>query len=159
MNSNAKCGMCGSTSNRIVYSIKNWRCGERAVEGATINKCRSCGVWYTWPEPTPSYGEGFDGQYDFQQLKNSQMTLKHFRELLLLEKANCIQEGFPKDFQFLDIGCSTGVVLQIAQGLGFRAQGFEVSENAIEIAKKKGFDVKKGNLHEVFKKGSPHNLL
>ena len=73
-----------------------------------------------------------------------------FRKLLLLAKVEKGLQIYPKGFRLLDVGCNTGVVLELARALGFDAEGFEVSQNAAAISKKKGFRVASDQLDADF---------
>lgn len=51
--------------------------------------------------------------------------------------------------RFLDIGCSVGILLDVARRNGFSVQGVEVSPWASDVARQKGFDVVTGGVIEA----------
>lgn len=53
---------------------------------------------------------------------------------------------FKTDGVFLDVGCSVGVLLDVANKSGFEVKGVEVSQWASKFARQKGFDVVTGDL-------------
>ncbi len=50
------------------------------------------------------------------------------------------------DGLLLEIGCGSGSMLQIMQGLGWKVEGVEVDTKAVEIARSKGLNVNDGDL-------------
>lgn len=144
------CGICGANASRQVYFWKEWRAGKRHAENTGIQKCSKCGVWFTWPPPSPEYDSDYDQEYDFQQYKGLPVSLRHFRELLLLNRIACAAEKYPLGRRFLDIGCSTGVILELARSQGFEAEGFEISKKAAETSRNKGFRVSSDSLRNDY---------
>ncbi|MEK6900488.1 MAG: class I SAM-dependent methyltransferase [Nanoarchaeota archaeon] len=53
-----------------------------------------------------------------------------------------------KNLQQLDIGCGTGITLQILQDFG-KAQGMDLSDDAIDFCKKRGFSITKGDVAKM----------
>jgi SAM-dependent methyltransferase len=91
------------------------------------------------------YDEEYDAEYDWQQYKSLPVVLRIFRRLLLWIQRDG-RDFSPSKMRFLDIGCNTGVILEVARGLGFAAQGFEISLGAIEVASNKGFVIASNSL-------------
>ena len=61
-----------------------------------------------------------------------------------------LQKHYPgqKDLHLLDIGCGTGITLQILQEFG-KAEGMDLSDDAIDFCKKRGFSITKGDVAKM----------
>ncbi len=65
-----------------------------------------------------------------------------------------------KKGKILDAGCGTGFSLQILKERGFDAIGIDISQPMLDIAKKKGFNVRKADFADLpFKAGYFDGLL
>jgi 2-polyprenyl-3-methyl-5-hydroxy-6-metoxy-1,4-benzoquinol methylase len=54
-----------------------------------------------------------------------------------------------RDLRLLDVGCSSGATVWIAQNMGLQAEGVEPMEQPIAKAKEMGLNVHHGLLHEI----------
>lgn len=57
--------------------------------------------------------------------------------------------SFPPPLRLLDVGCSSGALLAVAARLGFSPSGVEIASKAAETARRAGFEVFCGLLHEA----------
>jgi SAM-dependent methyltransferase len=55
----------------------------------------------------------------------------------------------PSNARLLDVGCSSGSLLAVAVEMGFTAQGVELAPAAAAAARRAGFDVFDGRLHDA----------
>ncbi|OGG12555.1 hypothetical protein A3D77_04405 [Candidatus Gottesmanbacteria bacterium RIFCSPHIGHO2_02_FULL_39_11] len=115
-------------------------------EYAEVVRCSNCGMLYNnsldfvESEVKDVYSDEDYGHYklkDIKEREENRAVLKKYK-IGLIKKF--LRESSNKTF--LDIGCSTGDLLQLAQKEGFRVFGVEVSENACRIAREKGFPLK-----------------
>ena len=61
-----------------------------------------------------------------------------------------LQKHYParEDLHLLDVGCGTGITLQILQGFG-KAEGLDIADEAINFCKKRGFSITKGDVAKM----------
>lgn len=100
-----------------------------------LSKCGTCGLAQVVPMPTAS---------EIAHLYHE--DLKHFEPYIAQIPVH--REYFRKKIQeinkhgtLLDIGCAMGILLEEANKVGFRAQGIDISKDAVAYCNKKGLDV------------------
>jgi len=69
---------------------------------------------------------------DYEQKSNSSLVLKQFEE-----KATYFDSQFPKGGKILDVGCATGVFLDMMKKRGWEVEGVEVSDELASYARDK----------------------
>ncbi len=137
-----QCPVCGYEGNNFsLFEI---------INGFPVFECPSCGLQLSWPLKGAEYEEIYqrkdlnllryskDLAYeDYQKVEDDPgkeisrwESLPRFRFLLSILKV------LPRG-KFLDIGCSTGFLLLMAQRLGFEVYGVEVAKEAIRLAREK----------------------
>ncbi len=150
-----RCNFCGADDGVVRYpsTIRlgedgNWRAFRCTHSGYgrhyTIVRCQQCGLVYTNPRPTgqaivetyqsvedPLYVEERDGR-----------VLTFERHLESLERLTGPADGR----LLLDVGCYTGVFVEIAGEHGWDARGVEPSRWAVEQAQARGLHVTQGTL-------------
>lgn len=119
---NSKCIIC-ETIGELLYT----------VEGIRINKCPNCGLVYTEHknifqdslyEVNYFTGKGISGK-DF--LKNKEiLEFDRFRLKMRLKKI----EQFASKGNLLDVGCATGIFMEMAQNKDWNCYGIELSDFA-----------------------------
>ena len=124
-----KCVCCGDDRAKIAF---RWQ--DAGNNDVRINRCLSCGLMYQEPMPKEEdlrllYNDEFFSTYekyflDFRQ-KQFQRDLRTI-DLLKSPPGN-----------MLDIGCAFGIFLDEARKKGWNVSGVDVSENAVEYARKK----------------------
>jgi ADP-heptose:LPS heptosyltransferase/2-polyprenyl-3-methyl-5-hydroxy-6-metoxy-1,4-benzoquinol methylase len=137
------CNLCGSSDSINV--------GEKF--GFTIVECLSCGLQFTNPQPNRKTRETlYSRDYYFgyrawlgQQIKSESVIQEgllagqQLQNILLYKKRG----------KFLDVGCSTGELLDAAQKKGFSCRGIEPNKWACNYAiKKRGLRVINGELQK-----------
>lgn len=65
----------------------------------------------------------------------------------------------PKNIRYLDIGCSSGHMLQIARKLGWKPKGIEISPVAVEFGKKQGLDIEQSTVDDFDFKPNSFDLI
>ncbi|MEJ1335487.1 MAG: class I SAM-dependent methyltransferase [Candidatus Sedimenticola sp. (ex Thyasira tokunagai)] len=116
------CPLC-TEENKTALGIKN---------GWTWVRCTDCGLSYIDPLPTSEELRDYYSLYGVNKknIKNANRKVRRFKRkfwpLLFLTKGR----------SFLDVGCNTGFAVEAARSLGCEATGIDLSDEAIDIAKK-----------------------
>jgi 2-polyprenyl-3-methyl-5-hydroxy-6-metoxy-1,4-benzoquinol methylase len=121
-----------------------------------LRQCPSCGQllsacsqeWYDKSMQEFDVPEGTLPQGGSQKRHEQRITQ-------ILQQAHAKLSNQPDPTMFLDVGCSSGSVLNVAKQCGFNIHGVEPASKAAETAKEiEGADVFNGFLHEA---GYPDN--
>src|SRR5437764_724210 len=114
-------------------------CGSRRIcsycqkETANYYTCRDCGIIFQYPRPTQDAMIGYvdaeyeDGRYG-AYVAAREMKLDHFRWRMRTIRPHL------KPGRLLDVGCSCGYFLEVAQSQGYDVHGLEFSASAIAAA-------------------------
>jgi 2-polyprenyl-3-methyl-5-hydroxy-6-metoxy-1,4-benzoquinol methylase len=102
-------------------------------------KCEVCGLYFIWPKPILSenkqlYTKEYYNRWALKDLRHEGLVkVKHatFRRIL------DIVEKYKNVDSLLDIGCSFGYFLELAEDRGWDSYGIEISEYAAKEAIKK----------------------
>lgn len=153
------CNLCGHSDNHILYpatiqhvdKTEDWtpfRCTNPGYGSHfTIVKCNICGLVYVNPridskQILSKYKAVEDPLY---QAERAGRVLTFERHLIPLHKIT----GKPNGRRLLDVGCYTGVFVEIAGKAGWDACGVDPSRWAVAEAKKTGLNVIEGTLESV----------
>ncbi|MHA3771962.1 class I SAM-dependent methyltransferase [Verrucomicrobiota bacterium sgz303538] len=112
------------------------------MKDVRIVQCRTCKVRRRAPEITDNYEEQYHEPYLEQGQAIHPHQLSHFSDLMMAR----LRQFFQKDVRFLDVGCSTGRILQLARTMGFDAVGLDYSQWAADHCAKLGFETRYGSL-------------
>jgi len=138
------CNLCGEKEFKLFYFPKS-----QPLSPLKIVSCQKCGLLYAHPLPDRKkllerYNQNYfsctsplEGGYE-NYLKDEPHIKKTFKRRLKLFTP-VIKKS--TDLHILDVGCATGVFLEIMRDLGFKTTGIEISDFARGVAVKKGFDV------------------
>ncbi len=149
------CNLCGADDafERYPCTVRmgedgDWRAFRCTHSGYgrhhTIVQCRQCGLVYTDPRPdghdiVETYQAVEDPLY-LEEREGRVLTFEH--HLKPMERLTGPPDGRP----LLDVGCYTGVFVEIAGQRGWQAWGVEPSRWAVEQAQKRGLHVVQGML-------------
>jgi 2-polyprenyl-3-methyl-5-hydroxy-6-metoxy-1,4-benzoquinol methylase len=149
------CALCGGDDTSVRYpSTIEGKCREdwhayRCTHSGygrhhEIVQCRECGLVYTDPRPegediVETYRAVEDPLY-VEERAGRVLTFEH--HLKPLERLT----GPPAGRPLLDVGCYTGVFVEIAGNHGWSAWGVEPSQWAVEQAQERGLRVVQGIL-------------
>ena len=102
-------------------------------------ECRSCKGWFVYPVPSPEVIIRHCGKAAYNDPAQSAeiayaKTVVHKR--ILEGLARWTQPG-----ALLDVGCSFGEFLVMAREAGWCSSGFEPNNVAVDVARKKGFEI------------------
>lgn len=150
------CNLCGSKDTRVRFpdtigggesspSADRFRCTSSGYgKHHTIVECNRCHLVYTNPRPShsdliKSYGAVEDSLY-LQERAGRVLTFS--RHLVPIEKIT----GPANGRKLLDVGCYTGIFLDIASQKGWEAWGVDPSQWAVVQARGRGLHVIEGTL-------------
>jgi SAM-dependent methyltransferase len=113
-------------------------------------RCPNCGLVFQDPQPDEAVLErSYYHDPEFARLLAGplrNLTLQRAEEkLALLRRANVPISG-----RLLDVGCSSGAWLEIAQRQGMKATGVELGATTAQEARRRGLDVRTGSLESCF---------
>lgn len=131
---------CGDTLEPLAIVLPEGR----------MRRCRDCGQWVsaaTQARYLDSIAE-FDVPEGTRPDERSQKRRFQQSERKLTQVVRRLNRSSP-DVRLLDVGCSSGALLEAARSLGFTAQGVEPAPRAAAAARAAGLDVKQGVLEEV----------
>jgi len=113
-----------------------------------LARCSSCGLHYTYPQPTPDQIRSFySGDYH-DELRSEGSTEAAFLPKMLSYRDWLLQHMSPG--RSLDIGCATGLFPKLLGEAGFSAEGLEMNEASAEWGKTHyGVTIHIGSLAEV----------
>ena len=135
---NILCPVCGYSGYKLFYDLRTKRC-KFAIPGLIL-KCSRCLMVYKHVASVKfveeAYGEGYADCMNSSLYGSSKYAYDFFRKVLKKLR----QTGGPK--RLLDIGTGTGLLLVVAQSLGYKAEGIDCSRGGVDKAKQKGLDVK-----------------
>jgi len=123
--------------------------------GGTMVSCPRCGLVFQSPQPDEDVlARSYYHDAEFSEMLMGPLrctTVERAREKLpLLAGVSTLRPGE----RALDVGCSSGAWLEVAQELGMPAAGVEIGERTSQDARARGLDVRTGTLEECFPDGS-----
>jgi len=111
--------------------------------GFEVLNCSDCRTLYTAELPEAGQKEDYDNYYSDENLNVPEFVIRRVGEIV--EEF----EPYRKTNKLLDIGFGAGTVLETAAKRGWQVAGLEVSQPAIEQARRKGFEVFQGFLNDA----------
>lgn len=148
--------MCGAADTAMLHpstvpperrrslSPEEFLCtGIRYGEHDDVLRCRACGFIFSRPEfPVEDFFDAYSRVVDERYVRERPARIATFRRSLALVERSA-RRG-----RLLDVGCYTGFFLELARERGWEASGLEPSGWAVERAREKSLDVRRGFLHE-----------
>jgi 2-polyprenyl-3-methyl-5-hydroxy-6-metoxy-1,4-benzoquinol methylase len=130
---------CGNSNYALIYRGTSHR--NVPNYSFSLHRCRDCSTVRTQPVPqTDLYSHGDVATQDRLTREN---LYRGFADQILDKVSRFSSSG-----RFLDIGCNTGVVVEVAAQRGFDAWGIDLDPTAIAHGAKLGRQLKCGNLLE-----------
>ncbi len=125
MKSSCICGSLSEFTPEIVYKNESV---FKEYEGSIIGKCVRCGILKTFP---PLHSKKFNPQItkyiDYEEKRGEFEAL--FRPIVSAVKTHVRPHG-----RILDVGCSSGILLELLKGEGFDLLGLEPNKLAFKYA-------------------------
>ncbi len=150
-----RCNLCGADDVAVLYPstvtdghTSDWSAYACTHAGYgrhyTIARCQRCGLVYTNPrldrQDIANTYEAVQDPLYLEEREGRVLTFEH--HLKPLERIT----GPPNGRPLLDVGCYTGIFVEIAVRHGWDAWGLEPSHWAVEEARKRGLHVVQGTL-------------
>jgi ubiquinone/menaquinone biosynthesis C-methylase UbiE len=131
-----RCPVCNSTDHDLVAAAPD----ELALQAKPFEliHCANCAIMYTHPHldveaVAPYYASGY-WYYVAQDIHPIMAFIKKMEQQFIFAQVRwetrIIKQWLPSNAKLLDVGCSTGVILQVLDRAGFDVYGVEVSEEA-----------------------------
>jgi 2-polyprenyl-3-methyl-5-hydroxy-6-metoxy-1,4-benzoquinol methylase len=120
------CPICKSVHTRLVWKEKQFR----------AYRCENCRVVFLHPlpqEPSAIYNEDYFRRWYIRYYSER----KRYTERLFSK----IEKYTGTKGKLLDVGCGTGILMEVAKERGWKVYGQEISTFAVEYCRGKGFEV------------------
>ena len=152
------CNLCGSRNSTLLYKstltdlspdARDFRCTSAAYGvHPPVVRCKTCGLVYVNPRwDSSTISENYRIVEDPIYVEEREGRVRTFSRNLTSLNELVIQNSVPR--RLLDVGCHIGVMVELAQDLGWEAWGVEPSKWAAEHARKRGLHVLTGTLHDT----------
>ncbi len=123
--------LCSKTASFIPYiSYKN-ETVFREYEGIVIGKCVACGLLKTFPPHSSNIFNPIITKFKDYEEKREEF------EVLFRPIVNAVEEYIPKCGTVLDVGCSSGILLNMLSKEGYSVVGVEPNYDAFKAAHNK----------------------
>lgn len=147
------CPVCQSQTFEAYLTIKDYTVSQEQFKIVT---CKKCGFRFTNPRPD---GEAIGRYYKAESYISHSNTSKGLiskiyqgvRKFTLKGKLNLINRLFPSKGKLLDVGCGTGMFLNVARENGWKVNGIEPDTGARAIAEETNQIKIKGEVLNSFK--------
>jgi 2-polyprenyl-3-methyl-5-hydroxy-6-metoxy-1,4-benzoquinol methylase len=126
-------------------------------KGRNFWRCTRCGLEMQHPLPSP---EELEQYYDESYSSGLYKTFTEARDMKVATAQQRLKEieQFTTPGHWLDVGCSNGIFVEIAQGDEIRAEGIDISKVAVDEARQRGLDVFHSSI-EDFNPGYTYDLV
>lgn len=147
------CAVCGKQKSKYLTTCpgNGWR----------IERCGSCGLIYTKPQPTTEIlyrkyqgdywqTERNTGALEFHEAAKHDPVIQPLDEKMFhwLDANRFMdwEQSLGNEKVMLDVGCGLGIFMREMQNRGWNAQGTEVAGYAVEFCRQQGFTIHQGTL-------------
>ena len=141
------CPVCRCERHTVIYDLRK-RHSWFAVAG-WILRCDDCGMWYKAlaedEDLEDAYGEEYSEHAGNSEYMENSTTRDFFQGVL--KRIDTTGQADPP--QLLDIGASTGTFMEEAIKAGYEAEGIDLAHGLVELAQKKGLNVRRQNVTEL----------
>ncbi|MEW5984290.1 MAG: class I SAM-dependent methyltransferase [Acidobacteriota bacterium] len=138
------CPTCGARDGRP----------EIDKDHLTIVRCPSCDTVYVSPAFDEAHYLAVYGSPAYQEIMRDLGEASHLYrvERFGTERVSTMARYLAPDAgpcpEYLDVGCSTGFVVEAARRLGWRARGIDLNPSAVEFGRRRGLDLQTVALSE-----------
>lgn len=144
-------------NGRLMEHVPCNHCGREVTHGvrnvSRLVRCVNCGLIFVNPRPAfEDLARQYEGSYfhcphptfggyeDYESDRED--IMRTFRGRMKLIRP-LLGSGTPR---LLDVGCATGIFLEVAREAGWHGEGLDISAYALARAQEKGFEVHRGTL-------------
>lgn len=124
------CNLCQSDDYTLLFKIGDFD------SPFFIVKCNKCGFIYQNPQLGKEYLKSIYNQDYFLGKGKINYKGDFAKDRLIANERLKIIEGIKRPSRILDVGCHLGAFLEVAQKRGWDAYGIDISEFAVEVARK-----------------------
>ena len=128
------CPVCDASHTELNF---RW-----AKQGARFWQCSVCGFLFVAPRPSAPMLEAHYEDYGQRIFLDERRLITDFEPSRFDIEWGLVTKLSGK---LLDVGCSTGAFVQLAQGRGFLAQGIDTSKSAVEYGRQHGLSLSCGD--------------
>jgi 2-polyprenyl-3-methyl-5-hydroxy-6-metoxy-1,4-benzoquinol methylase len=130
------CPVCQSQTFEEYLTIQDYTVSQEQFKIVT---CQKCGFRFTNPRPdSEDIGEYYKAESYISHTNTSKGLIskiyQEVRKFTLKSKLNLINKLFPKKGKIMDVGCGTGMFLNVARENGWKVNGIEPDTGARAIA-------------------------
>jgi 2-polyprenyl-3-methyl-5-hydroxy-6-metoxy-1,4-benzoquinol methylase len=130
------CPVCQSQTFEEYLTVKDYTVSQEQFKIVT---CKKCGFKFTNPRPDgEAIGEYYKAESYISHTNTSKGLIskiyQEVRKFTLKGKLNLINRLSPKNGKLLDVGCGTGMFLNVARENGWKVNGIEPDAGARAIA-------------------------
>ena len=140
---NRKCPTCDDSEYNIVFN----------KDYMDIVKCEQCELVYTNPIFDEEHYKTTYKSEDYQEIvkdlgeESHNYRVQRFGDERVSIMAKFLQDN--KTVKYLDVGCSTGFVVEAAKNTGWEAIGIDLNPSAIDFGRSRGLDLRNNSLDEI----------
>lgn len=151
--SGPKCMLCGGSNTRVKIDMSGLVYQSGPGIPGSIHQCETCGMLFKEYRGNPDafydrvYGEAVLRCRDY----NEGLKTKQFFSEIVTDLLNRVSVGreSSQSLRLLDVGSSTGTVLELANNLGLTSTGVELSEKLVDASRSRGLSVIPGDISHV----------
>jgi hypothetical protein len=138
-----RCPTCGSDAARHELDKDHLR----------LVRCTACDLVYVNPTFDEAHYKSVYASQDYQDIVRDLGIKSHDYRVQRFgaERVRLMAEHLPavRSPRYLDVGCSTGFVVEAARASGWEAIGVDLNPSAIEYGRSRGLDVRAVDLEEA----------
>jgi SAM-dependent methyltransferase len=155
------CNLCGSSAYDLYMERGDLNVFLPGI--FTLVRCRSCGLIYQNPRPSPSswdaiYPSEYD-QYNHPDAQHESILKRLSREYGLAKRTKFIRR-FKTKGSLLDVGCADGDFLkEMSKSSGWNVAGIEPHPEASQAARENGLNVRTGTLEDLESFKSQYDVI
>ncbi len=139
------CPTCGANAEKT----------ELAKDHMSVVRCGVCDLVYVTPTFDEDHYQSVYASAEYQEIvrdlgiSSHEYRVRRFgaERVGIMEKYLRPRNGQP--LRYLDVGCSTGFVVEAARGRGWNAAGIDLNPSAIEFGRCRGLDLRTVALEEA----------
>ena len=133
-----QCPVCQSQTFEVYLTVRDYTVSQEQFKIVT---CKKCGFRFTNPRPdSEAIGEYYKAESYISHTNTSKGLIskiyQEVRKFTLKGKLNLINRLSPQKGKLLDVGCGTGMFLNVARENGWKVNGIEPDAGARAIAEK-----------------------